>query len=153
MTVSEITGIVGAVFGFIGVALAIYENRSRARLSNYIRAQNWHLYSKSNNANGSVQLALEKYKAGDPEKIDLEVLELLSKADAFGQDVFKDIIKQIHYAEPVYSRDLIERWERNGRITKASTPLFLALTPANRLSKKLSQSNNNDKNNDTIIDE
>ena len=87
MNASEIIGAIGAVFGFIGVAIAIYENRSRARLSNYIRAQNWHLYGKANNTNDSVQIALKKYKACSKDSHDLELFELLAKADAFGQDV------------------------------------------------------------------
>lgn len=135
MNTSDIIGIVGALFGLIGIAIAIYENRSKARLTSYIRAQNWHLYGKSNNANGSVQIALEKYKSTGKENIDIEVLEWLSKADAFGQDVLKDVIKQIHFSEPEFNRELIERWASNGRISKKTEALFHVLTPANKLSK------------------
>jgi hypothetical protein len=39
-------------------------------------------------------LALQKYKSqAANQTVDLEAFEWLSKADAFGQDVFKDVIR------------------------------------------------------------
>jgi len=132
MDASYYVGIAGLIVGILGIAYAAYENRTRKKLSNYIRAQNWHLYSKANNANGSVQLALNKYKEIPPDHMNLEVLEWLSKADAFGQDVFKDVIRQIQVSEPVFNSKTIKRWVAEGRIAEKHALLFEMLTPANQ---------------------
>lgn len=133
MTGSDWLGVAGVLIGLAGLAYAVYENRSKARLSDYIRAQNWHIYSKANNANGSVQLALQKYKTqAQNGAIDLEAFEWLSKADAFGQDVFKDVIRQIQVSEPSFTAQDVERWVKENRISEKHAPLFYALTPANK---------------------
>lgn len=132
MAGSDWLGVAGLIVGIAGLAYAVYENRSKARLSDYIRAQNWHIYSKANNANGSVQLALQKYKQAESQTVDLEAFEWLSKADAFGQDVFKDVIRQIQVSEPSFTAQDVERWVREKRVSEKHAPLFYALTPANK---------------------
>jgi len=132
MSFSDWLGIAGLLIGLVGIAYAVYENRSKKRLSDYIRAQNWHIYAKANNASGSVQLALAKYKSITQHNIDPEALEWLSKADAFSQDVFKDVVRQIQVSEPTFDAQTIQRWVDEGRIAKKHLPLFLALTPANK---------------------
>lgn len=133
MGLSEWLGILGGFVGLASIAYAIYENKSKKRLSDYIRAQNWHLYSKANNANGSIQLALQKYKEGlSGDKVNLEAFEWFSKADAFGQDVFKDVIRQIQVTEPSFTSKDIERWIQEGRISQKHAQLFFALTTANK---------------------
>lgn len=132
MTGSDWLGVAGLIVGIAGLSYAVYENRSKARLSDYIRAQNWHIYSKANNANGSVQLALQKYKQVANQTVELETFEWLLKADAFGQDVFKDIIRQIQVAEPSFTAQDVERWVREKRVSEEHAPFFYALTPANK---------------------
>jgi hypothetical protein len=140
MTGSDLLGIVGILLGIIGLAYAIYENRAKVTLSDYIRAQNWHIYSKANNANGSVQLALKKYKDQlSSQTFDLDGFEWLSKADAFGQDVFKDIIRQIQASEPSFTAKDVERWVNEKRIAEKHAPLFYALTPANKPLKPIAK--------------
>lgn len=133
MEASHYIGIAGLIVGIVGIAYAVYENRTKKKLSNYIRAQNWYLYSKANNASGSVQLASKKYKEIPPDCMNLEVLEWLSKADAFSQDVFKDVIRQIQVSEPVFNYKMIERWVAEGRVAEKHAPLFKILVPAKRL--------------------
>jgi len=118
--------------GFVGVGYAVYENKAKKKLSDYIRAQNWHLYSKANHATGSVQFAFNKYKEISPDCMNLEVIEWLSKADAFGQDVLKDVIRQIQTSEPVFNSKAIKRWVAEGRVKTEHAPLFEMLTPANQ---------------------
>jgi hypothetical protein len=133
MTGSDWLGIAGLIVGIAGLAYAVYENRSKARLPDYIRAQNWYIYSKANNANGSVQLALQKYKSqAANQTVDLEAFEWLSKADAFGQDVFKDVIRQIQVSEPSFTAQDVERLVKEKRVSEKHAPLFYALTPANK---------------------
>lgn len=132
MILSDWTGIVGVVLAVLSLGYALWENRSRARLSHYIRAQNWFLYGKASNSNGHAQTALAKYKALGRDKTDPEVLEFLSKADAFGQDVFKDVIRQIQFSEPEFDEEAVARWVREGRIAERHAPLFRQLTRANK---------------------
>lgn len=60
------------------------------------------------------------------------MLEFLSKADAFGQDVFKDVIRQIQFSEPVFDEVTVARWVREGRIVDKHAALFRQLTAANK---------------------
>jgi hypothetical protein len=132
MTLSEWTGIVGVVLAVLSLAYALWEKRSRARLSDFIRAQNWSLYGKASNSIGHAQTALAKYKALGKDKLDPDVLEFLSKADAFGQDVFKDVIRQIQFSEPVFDDETVSRWVREGRVAEKYALLFRQLTRANK---------------------
>ena len=136
MKVSHYIGIAGLIAGIVGVGYAVYENRAKEKLSDYIRAQNWHLYSKANNASGHVQVALNKYKEISPDCMNHEVLESLSKADAFSQDVFKDVIRQIQVSEPVFNSRAIKRWIAEGRVKAQHAPSFEMLTPANQSLEK-----------------
>lgn len=83
-------------------------------------------------ANGHTQTALAKYKALGKEAVNLEVLEFLSKADAFGQDVFKDTIRQIHFSEGSFDEETVNRWVREGRVAEKHAQHFRKLTPANK---------------------
>ena len=132
MTFSDWLGVAGLLIGVLSFGYALWEKRSRARLEDYIRAQNWSLYGKASNANGHTQLALTKYKSLGKEALDPEVLEFLSRADAFGQDVFKDVIRQIQFSEPVFDEVTVARWVREGRVVETHAPLFRQLTAANK---------------------
>ena len=110
----------------------VHANNARKELSDYIRAQNWHLYSKANNASGHVLDELNKYKEISPDCMNHEVLESLSKADAISQDVFRDLIRQIQFSEPVFNSRAIKRWTAEGRVKAQHAPFFEILTPANQ---------------------
>ena len=140
MMFTEWTGVIGLLIGVLSFGYALWEKRSRKRLEQYIRAQNWALFNKANNANGHTQRALGKYKLLGKDAMDPEVLEYLCKADAFGQDVFKDVIRQIHFSEIVFDDDTVSRWVREGRITEKHAELFRQLTPANKPMQPTSQS-------------
>lgn len=128
---SDILGMIGVFIGLAGLAYAIYQGSERRRLSDYIRSQNWHLYSKANNANGAVQLGLRQYKSVHAANLSPDVVEVLARADAFGQDVFKDVIRQIQVSEPVFSVQTIDAWVSDGRISSEHAVLFRNLAPAN----------------------
>lgn len=128
--------ITSLIVGIVGVGYAVYANRTKKKLSDYIRAQNWHLYSKANNASGHVQLALNKYKEISTDCMNYEVLESLSKADAFSQEVFKDVIRQIQVSEPVFNSRTINRWIVEGRVKAQHKPAFEMLAPANQSLEK-----------------
>ena len=132
MNLSDWTGIFGVALSLLSLGYALWENRSRTRLSDYIRAQNWFLYGKASNSKGHTQTALTKYKALGREQLDPEVLEFLCKADAFGQDVLKDVIRQIQLSEPVFDNDTVSRWVREGRIDEKHSLLFRQLISANK---------------------
>ena len=131
MDLSDWTGVIGVAIGLISFAYAIWERRARARLEYFIRAQNWALFEKASNANGHIQVALSKYKSLEKNNLDPEVLEFLSKADAFGQDVFKDTIRQIQFSESQFDEKAVRRWIQEGRVAEKYEPLFMKLTPAN----------------------
>jgi hypothetical protein len=137
--ISLIVGIFGIIVGIFGIGYAVYENKTKNKLSDYIRAQNWYLYSKANNATGHVQHALSTYKKISPDCMNLDVFEWLAKADAFSQDVFKDIIRQIQVSEPVFDSKTIKEWISEGRIKAEHANLFETLTPTNQSSGTITQ--------------
>src|SRR5262245_10964283 len=132
LTFSDWLGIIGVMLAVLGFVYGWWENRKRARLSDFVRAQNWSLFNKASVANGHAQLALAKYKTLGKESVDLEVLELLSKADAFGQDLFKDSVRQIQFSEPVFDDTTVSRWVREGRVQEGHAILFRQLTRADK---------------------
>lgn len=132
MTFSDWTGVAGIIIAIVSFGYALWEKRSRDRLENFVRAQNWSLFDKASVSNGHTQMALAKYKALGKDVLDPEVLEYLSKADAFGQDVFKDTVRQIQFSEPAFDEETVSRWVRDGRIAEKYAPLFIKLTPASK---------------------
>lgn len=134
----DILTILGTIVTVLSFCFAIWEHQSRKKLEDFVRAQNWAMFSKASNANGHTQMALAKYKELEADKIKPEILEFLSKADAFGQDVFKDVIRQIRFSEAIFDHETINRWEEEGRIAKKYVSLFRELAPAD---KKMKQEN------------
>ena len=114
----DFLGVAGLVVGLAGLGLALYQGSEKRKLEKYLRSQNWHLYSKANNSNGSLQRAIDLYKASHSGHVAPEVIEWLSKADAFGQDVFKDIVRQIQLAEPTFDEKKIESWIKAGKVSE-----------------------------------
>jgi hypothetical protein len=110
-------GVAGLLVGLAGFGFALYQGSERKKLERYLRSQNWHLYSKANNSNGSLQKAFDLYKANHSGHLSPDVVEWLSKADAFGQDVFKDIVRQIQLAEPKFDEQRIEAWVETGKVS------------------------------------
>lgn len=60
------------------------------------------------------------------------MLEFLSKADASGQDVFKDVIRQIQFSEPEFDDETVARWVGEGRVAEGHAPLFRQMISANK---------------------
>jgi hypothetical protein len=129
---SDFLAVFSAIVGIVALWYAVYQGSERRKLREFIRGQNWHLYAKANNANGTTQVALTRYKQKHAAGIDGEVVELLAKADAFGQDVFKDVIRQIQVAEPAFDHETIARWVAGGRVAEAHAIHFKNLAPLNK---------------------
>jgi hypothetical protein len=137
MTLDDWLRVVGIIVTAGSLGYGLWQNRRRARLEDFVRANNWSLYNKSSNANGHTQQALAKYKAFAGENLNAEVVELLGRADAFGQDVMKDVIRQIRYSEPVFDDANVSRWLREGRVQENHAPLFRQLTRADKPTQPL----------------
>lgn len=114
----DFLGVAGLLVGLAGFGFALYQGSEKRKLERYLRSQNWHLYSKANNSNGSLQRAIDLYKESHAGQLAPEVIEWLSKADAFGQDVFKDIVRQIQLAEPHFDEKHIESWIKAGKVSE-----------------------------------
>jgi hypothetical protein len=115
---------VGVVVGIIGFIYAVFENRKRIKLNEFIRSNNWFNYQRVNNSTGEVQLTLKLYREKHKTQIDPDVLQELAKADAFGQEVLKEIIRQIHLSEPSFTAKDFERWKKEGKLTEENVVLF-----------------------------
>jgi hypothetical protein len=92
-----------------------------------VRSQAWYTYAKANNVTGIIQHAFQVYKTKQSTTLDPDLLELLSKSDAFGQDLFKKTIRQIQLAEPHFDSASIQRWIADGKLDAAHAPLFVQL--------------------------
>ena len=120
----------GTFFGLIGLVIAFWQSRQMANLEKVHRANSWFNYQRANNSNGTLQLALNLYKEKHASNLDPEVIEALARSDAFGQEVYKESIRQIHFSEPTFTKGDIETWMSEGKISEKSLPVFLQLTDA-----------------------
>jgi hypothetical protein len=127
---NSILGIGGFAIGAVSLLYALYQGSERNKLENFIKSQNWHLYSKANNANGQLQVAIRFYRERHQDKTDPDVLANLEKADAWSQDVFRELIRQIQLSEKYFNNDLIDRWVDTGKINELhANALFRMLIP------------------------
>lgn len=101
MDFSAIMTYLGTLIGLIGLIVACIQNKEKKRLEKVIRTNNWFNFRKTDNVTGLIQRALNLYKNKHQSNLDLEVLEELARVDAFSQDVFKEIIRQITISEPI----------------------------------------------------
>jgi hypothetical protein len=74
---------------------------------------------------GIVQHAFERYKTTHAANLDVTTVELLAKGDAFGQDLFKETIRQIQLAEPKFDASSIDEWVSEGKLGNDHKALFL----------------------------
>ena len=111
-------------FGVLSFLYGLYERRQKRTLRDLIRANNWFMYQRINNANGHVQLALKTYKSSHATNADPEVIECIARADAFSQEIFKEIVRQIQVFEPTFTKHDLECWRRDGKLTDEKVALF-----------------------------
>lgn len=129
-SIDRTIGVVGLMIGVLSLAYAFYQGSEKKKLRRYVNSQNWHLYSKSNNANGQLQQAILSYKSDHASALIPHVLASLEKADAFEQDVFKEIVRQIQLSEKRFDKGTVDRWINEGRITDThAKALFRTLLP------------------------
>ena len=124
MNRSIVIGVIGILLGIIGLAYAIYQSYEREKLSAFVRSEAWYLYQKSSLANATTQEAFALYKKTYPENPNTQIIEALAKADAFGQDVHKEVIRQIQLSEPDFSRAKVEKWIQLGKLYAPHRPFF-----------------------------
>ena len=132
MNLADIGNILGLLLGVVSLAYAIYQGTERKKLEKFSRSQAWYIYAKANNSNGIVQHAFGRYKADHSTDLNPELVELLAKADAFGQDLFKECIRQIQITEPQFDGASIEKWISEGKVDADFKPLFRQLAIENQ---------------------
>jgi hypothetical protein len=136
MSFSDIIGIIGIVLAVISLVYAVYQTREKKKLEEYVRSQAWYIYSKANNVTGIAQAGLSAYKQAHAQSLNMEVLEIMAKTDAFGQDLFKETIRQIQLAEPDFTHNQIDVWVSDGKLDINHAVLFKALCVSNSASKR-----------------
>lgn len=132
MSFSDILGTIGVVLTVISLVYAVYQTREKKKLEEYVRSQAWYIYSKANNVSGIAQAGLGAYKQAHAQSLNTEVLELMAKTDAFGQDLFRETIRQIQLAEPDFIHNQIDAWVSDGKLDKDHAALFKALCVSKR---------------------
>ena len=133
MSFSDILGIIGVLLGIAGLAYAVYQTNEKRKLQEFVRSQSWYVFSKANNVTGIAQAALRTYKQSLSQNQNIEILELLAKTDAFGQDLFRETIRQIQLNEPLFTRTQIAKWVADGKLDKDHAPLFEQLCISERV--------------------
>lgn len=114
----------------IGFLYAFYQGSEKKKLEGFVRSQNWHLYSKMNNANGQLQAAIKIYRERHGGHLEPDVLAGFEKADAWSQDVLREVIRQIQLSEKHFNSKHIDRWVGSGKINEHhANALFRTLLP------------------------
>lgn len=127
MSFSDILGVIGVVLAVISLVYAVYQTREKKKLEEYVRSQAWYIYSKANNVTGIAQAGLVMYKQAHAQSLNTQVLELMAKTDAFGQDLFRETIRQIQLSEPNFTHKQIDLWVSDGKLDRDHAVLFKAL--------------------------
>lgn len=125
---NEIINYISIALAVIGLGIGYWQNRQKVQFQKIIKANNWFNFQRTSNANGTLQQAIDAYKDKHSENLNPEVIDLLSKSDAFGQEVYKESIRQIHFSEPDFTKKDIEIWEADGKISPQSKKFFMQLT-------------------------
>lgn len=139
MSFSDILGVVGIVLAVISLVYAVYQTHEKMKLQEHVRSQAWYIYSKANNVTGIAQAGLSAYKQVHAQTLNAQVLELMVKTDAFGQDLFRETIRQIQLAEPDFTHSEIDTWISDGKLDKDHAALFKAICVSNSASKSASK--------------
>ena len=124
MNFSDTLGVIGVFLGIAGLIYAFYQARERKKLEEFVRSQSWYVYSKANNVTGIAQASLRAYKQAHTQNQSTDVIELMAKTDAFGQDLFRETIRQIQLSEPVFTKSQIASWVAEGKLDTEHTALF-----------------------------
>lgn len=119
--------IIGIAIGILGIVIAVYQGFERKKLKEYVRSQAWYLYSKTNNAIGILQEAINQYKHVHKDNIDNDVIEGLAHSNALGQELYKETIRYIQLAEPHFNKKAIDSWVQNGKIDEDHAKHFIRI--------------------------
>lgn len=133
-TLDQSINYVSFAIGIIGLFVAFVQYNEKRKLNEYVRANNWFNYQRIENTNGTVQLAKNLYLRKSAQNIDAEILDRLSMADAHGQELLKEAIRQIQISEPSFTSNDFDRWEHEGKISNEKVALFkrFAVDPDSR---------------------
>jgi hypothetical protein len=113
-----------SVASALSLAFAAYKYLQQKRMIDFSRQHNWFMFQRTLNTNGHVQLALKQYKELASDATNTQVIETLAKADAFGQELVKEIIRQIQMTEPSFKTENISQWQSEGKLTLEKAVLF-----------------------------
>lgn len=115
---------VGLVVTVVSLVYAVYQGRERRKLADFTRGQVWHLYSHANRTILHLQGAQERYKSLGAEHADRDLTEFISMADAYGQDLIRETVRQIQLSEPSFTMKDIEGWVSQGKIGADHRKMF-----------------------------
>jgi len=133
---ASINSWLGTMIGIVGLLIAWYQFKEKKRFQNIARSENWFNYERANMSNGMLQKAIDLYKATHRNNIDHEVLGLLLRAEAFGNETYMSFIRQINFIEPSFNEIDIKRWENEGKITKEKAELFRKFVVSDGIDEK-----------------
>jgi len=119
--------LIGIIVGITGLGYAIYQGSERKKLIKLARAQAWFLCAKANNFTGIVQRAYKEYMTKYNTNPDTELLSLLSQCNAYGQEMYRESIRQIQFTEPEFNFGTIDLWVKQGKVDPDHKPLFIVL--------------------------
>jgi hypothetical protein len=115
--------------GVFGIVVAMYQGSERKKLKQYMYSQAWNIFATSQFSFGSAQQALKSYKEEYNEKINPDILEQLSKCDAYNITLFVESIRQIQLSEPKFDFEAISMWKMQGRISEQAAAYFIKSIP------------------------
>ena len=113
----DILSIISVILGIAGLAYAFYQSNERKKLVEYNRSEAWFLYEKANNMTGISQAAFNLYKSHHSDNLNIEVVELMAKLNAFGLELFRESVRLIQLSEEKFDYKTIEEWQKNGKIS------------------------------------
>jgi len=123
----------GAIVGVVGLIVATIQNSRKKKLEKLLLVRSWLNFFRADNSYNTAQLALAIYKEMHGKTINPEVLELLAHADGLGLEIVLDAVHAIQMSEPSFTREDIEQWKAEDKISERSAILFQKFCTGSRV--------------------
>lgn len=123
-TLDQWVSYTGLFITICSTLFGVMQYSEKKRFRNYIRDNNWFGFQRSDNTSATIQHAKMLYMKKYSASIDPEILDHLSMADAFSQELVKESVRQIQISEPSFTINDFKRWELEGKLRPDKVQLF-----------------------------
>lgn len=110
--------LIGLLVTLASFVFALLQRQERKKLEQLTKSHAWMLWDRAGNLHGHIQLAMVDYMETYASQLNPDVIEYLSKSEAFSKELVIEAARQIQIGQGKLTRKIVDRWIRQGRIPK-----------------------------------